>query len=390
MMPSDKPAPESYLRVASGVYIKALEELYVYDARSDELYEINEEALAFLTACDGATPAKNLRCDAEFLNYCLEEGLIEVLDEPSPRTVNVYRAPAPSLRYLEIQVTHRCNKRCRHCYIGPTRVADMPPETALEAMAQFEKMGGLRVMISGGEPLMHPRWEHINSEMSRFEIRRILLTNGELLTPRVVSRLAVHEVQVSMDGMEKGHDALRGKGSWKKTMAGIQNIVDAGIRLSVATMVHRYNLDEFDEMSDLFINLGVVEWGVDVPCVAGNLSKHPDCAAPLEEAASRLGYAIGGGYHGGGEGYACGLHLATLTPEGNLLKCGFYTDDPLGNLREGLEAAWSRARPVPLSELECRDCALLAECSGGCRYRAASPTAPDPVMCKRLGVDVNL
>jgi len=42
MMPSDKPAPESYLRVASGVYIKALEELYVYDARSDELYEINE------------------------------------------------------------------------------------------------------------------------------------------------------------------------------------------------------------------------------------------------------------------------------------------------------------------------------------------------------------
>ncbi len=386
-MPSRRYTPENYLRLAPDVSIKALEALYLYDARSDELYEINDEALDFLTACDGANRAGDLCFDEEFLGYCLEEGLIEGLDEPAPRMVNVYRAPVPSLRYLEMQLTHRCNKRCAHCYIGPSRPSDMSVDAALEAMGQFEKMGGLRVMLSGGEPLMHPQWELINSEVSRFEIRRVLLSNGELLTPEVVSRLAMHEVQVSIDGMEAGHDAIRGRGSWKKAVEGAQNAIEVGMQVSVATMAHRYNLDEFDEMTRFFSNLGVIEWGIDVPCVAGNLSEHPDFAAPLEDAAPKLGYAVGGSYHGGGEGYACGLHLATLTPEGKLLKCGFYTEEPLGCLEEGLETAWSRTRPIRLSELECSGCAYLEKCSGGCRFRAPSPTAPDPVMCRWLGVD---
>jgi len=388
-MPPREPSPESYLKLAPGVSVKALENLYLYDARSDELYEINDEALAFLTACDGATFAKDLHYDDEFLSYCLEEGLIEATDEPSPRAVEAYRAPEPSLRYLELQVTHRCNKRCRHCYIGPARQVDMSPDAVREAMGQFERMGGLRVMISGGEPLMHPQWELINSEMGRFEVRRVLLTNGELLTPELASKMAAHEVQVSIDGMEKGHDAVRGEGSWKKAMEGARVAVEAGLQLSVATMVHRYNLDEFDEMSRLFEALGVAEWGVDVPCAAGNLSGHPDYTAPLEEGASKLSYAVGGSYHGGGEGYACGLHLATLAPDEKLLKCGFYADEPLGNLQEGLKNAWSRARPIPLAELECRGCVYLEECSGGCRFRAPSPLAPDPVMCKWLGVDID-
>jgi radical SAM protein with 4Fe4S-binding SPASM domain len=150
--------------------------------------------------------------------------------------------------------------------------------------------------------------------------------------------------------------------------------------------VHKDNLDEFKEMESLFRKIGVREWGIDVPCVSGRLEANREIMPPLEQAASLLKHAYGGSYHGGGEGYACGLHLATLTPEGDLLKCGFYPNEPLGTLREGLKKALERAKPIPLADIECGNCNYVSECAGGCRYRAPSPTAPDPVMCALYGI----
>jgi len=377
--------PEKYLRLAPGVSIKALESAFLYDIRSDELYEINEEGVDFLIECDGSIKAGEMCFDDEFIEYCLGENLLEALDAPSPRMVNVYRSPIPSLRYLEIQITHRCNRACRHCYLGSANAVDLSAEDVVGAMSQFEAMGGLRVMISGGEPLLHPQWDRINAELNRFELRSVLLTNGELITREVAERLAAQEVQVSLDGMEKGHDFLRGAGSWSKAMRGVETVISAGLDLSVATMVHKGNIAEFDEMDAFFREIGVREWGIDVPCVSGRLESNSDILLPVDQAAPLLKYAFGGSYHGGGEGYACGLHLATLTPDGNLLKCGFYANEPLGILKEGLKKAWKRANPIPLKETECRACEHVPECAGGCRYRAPSPTEPDPVMCALYG-----
>ena len=373
---------ESYLKLSPGVSVKTLESPYLYDAITDELYEINEEAVEFLMSCDGDTKVRDLCYDEDFVEYCLEEGLLEFDDEPSPRMIENYRSPVPSLRYLEFQITHRCNKKCKHCYIGPAKDVDMPGEKVLNALSQFEQMGGLRVMISGGEPLLHPEWEYINSEMERFEIRRVLFSNGELIKPETAWRLAVHEVQISIDGMRKGHDALRGAGSWKKAMMGAVNVIETGLDLSVSTMIHSGNLDEFDEMNVLFQEIGVREWGIDIPCVAGRLTKKSKIIPSIEEAAPLLRFAYGGSFHGGREGYGCGLHLATLTPQGKMLKCGFYLDEPLGTLKEGMKKAWKRNKPMKIEELtECAGCEFLMDCGGGCRFRATSPTAPDPVMC---------
>ncbi|MFH1675082.1 MAG: SPASM domain-containing protein, partial [Pseudomonadota bacterium] len=91
-------------------------------------------------------------------------------------------------------------------------------------------------------------------------------------------------------------------------------------------------------------------------------------------------------YHGGDEPYACGHHLCTVTPEGYVAKCGFFKDDPLGHLKEGLEVSWKRARHIPLSELECAPCPHVLDCKGGCRLRAGSLYSKDPVMCALYGV----
>jgi radical SAM protein with 4Fe4S-binding SPASM domain len=110
------------------------------------------------------------------------------------------------------------------------------------------------------------------------------------------------------------------------------------------------------------------------------------CVAP-EVGGRLLGYGFGGGMHASGPGFACGLHLMAVLPDGRAAKCTFYGDRPAGTAEEGLRVCWERIRPVRLDELDC-DCAVREACRGGCRYRAelfAGPRGRDPYRCALYG-----
>ncbi len=370
-----------YLALAGPAVLKRLETPHVYHLDRDDLYEVNDEAFSLLLEGDGRHRVVDLRPEPLFLDFCLAEDLLALSDAPRPTKVRAGgQAPTPSLRYLELQITRRCNLACRHCYLGRPEAVDMASETVALVLDDFCQISGLRVMVSGGEPLSHPRFEEINDLMDRYPLRRVLLTNGTLLTLEMARRLRFHEVQVSLDGLEAGHDALRGPGSFQRALAGLQAAREAGLDVSVATMVHAANLDQFEGLARLMEDLGVIEWGIDAPCLAGRYQEASDLQVSPQQAARAMAYGFGGSFHGGdGEGYTCGRHLLTVTPEGQVAPCGFY--EPLGRVEEGLSVVWGRRRWVRVQDLECAGCPHLMECGGGCRFRAGSPLGPDPVMC---------
>lgn len=241
-------------------------------------------------------------------------------------------------------------------------------------------MGGLRLLISGGEPLLYKDLKKYIALTKDIKIRRVLFSNGTLIDSNNVSWLDVDEIQFSLDGWGKGHETLRGSGTFEKTIAGIRAAGRAGVAISVSTMIHRENLDEFDRMKDFIRDIGAVEWGVDVMSVSGALETHKELVVSCKEAVPFLDYAFGGGYHGSSEGYACGRHLMTIMPDGQAVKCGFYRDKSLGDARKDLRECWLKMEHIPLSQLECNGCSALNECRGGCRFRAPGPLAPDPVL----------
>lgn len=381
----------AYLRVSSEAALKNLETPFVYHIGGDELYEIDETAAAFLMSCNGTKTGRTLTTDAEFVEYCLEEGILEVLARPDPKAVFMGEKTSPSLRYLELHLTHQCNLRCAHCYIGEqSHGAGMPLADAVAVTREFSDMGGLRLLISGGEPLVYQDLQPYLRQISGLKIRRVLLTNGTLVNSENIDWLDVHEIQFSLDGWEHGHDRLRGKGAFARTLKGVRIAQDAGVAVSFSTMIHRYNLDQFERMAAFVEASGAVEWGVDVLCMAGSLAENDDFLVDYGEAAPLMAYGFGGGYHGSsdgqGEGFACGRHLMTVMPDGRAAKCGFYMDDPVGNVRDGLRLCWEKIEHLKLSDLECGDCPALEACRGGCRFRAPGPLAPDPVMCRVHGV----
>ena len=379
---------EAYLRLHPQASLKRLEQPCLYHCGSDELYELDATALTFLAKCDGSRRGRELTSDAAFVTYCVDEGLLEALPCPAlaPGAITVTGWPSPSLRYLELQLTHRCNLRCRHCYLGPPQPQELALADAVAITREFAAGGGLRLLISGGEPLLYPALQEFIEETRGLRLRRVLLTNGTLLSTATMRWLQVEELQVSLDGWRHGHDRLRGTGSFDRTRRGVAVAREAGIPLSIATMVHQENISEFGHLERYTREIGAREWGIDLLCPAGSLLDHPQLLVPIEEGVPLLQHAYGGGYHGASDGFACGRHLLTVLPSGQAVKCGFYADAPLGDAHHGLRACWQKLHHIPLAELDCRGCPVLADCAGGCRFRAAAPLAPDRVMCALHGV----
>ncbi len=381
--------------------LKWLEIPCAYHIRNDELYELDQDSFDFLKTCSKSG------CDSQssgFINYCIKEGLLtkkRIHAKRPPLTMS----PVPSLRYLELQITNKCNLRCRHCYInypltkGRNRgievgerfseknINELSVTQIHNVLQEFEQMQGLRVLITGGEPILHSKFEEINEMLPQFFLRKVLFTNGILLNEKEIKRLNVDEIQISIDGLEDAHDSLRGKGTYRLARKAAQCSLDHGLHVSIATMVHPGNLRDFDEMEKLFKGMGIKEWTVDVPCITGRLEDNSEFQISPEAGGRYLKYGYGNGIHTATSGFACGLHLMAVMANGKAAKCTFYSDKAVGNVEEGLKVCWERIKPIRLDELSC-NCEHIESCRGGCRYRAGlfgDTLGRDPYRCALYG-----
>jgi len=367
------------LRLADRVMLRVYDRPYVYKADTDELYELDDEAFEFLKNCDGR-PVDEV--DEEFLNFLISEGL--VVPDDQKIEVDVISSDEPSLRYLLVNVTWLCNLKCKHCYVSQ-RKEFMSFDTFRKIVDEFYEIGGLKLIVSGGEPLLHPEiWKFLEYARKK-PFRIVLLSNGTLIGEREAEMLGslVDEVQVSVDGLQ-GHETLRGV-KVDRVFGAIRTLVKAGVRVSVSTMVTKFNVQEFERLNEILRELGVSSWAIDYPTTDEDVVPDFEIAADIM---SKYGFGELG--HEGSEGYACGSHFASVSPEGYVSKCGFF-EDYVGNVSEGLKTCWDRLKEKyvwRLDELRC-ECEFKDVCRGGCRFRALKYSGDifgaDPVMCRIFG-----
>ena len=194
---------------------------------------------------------------------------------PHPPRAPVGQQAPPSLRYLELYLTERCNLRCGHCFLGDLGRTDLPVTTPFRLLDQFDAMGGLRLLLTGGEAILHPAFWAVNETLVERGFRTVLLSNGTLLED-VAPRLRVHEVQVSLDGLEDAHDRLRGPGTFARALRGLRAASSAGLDVSVATTVNAMNRDDFAALEVLVRGMGARAWHVDAPSVCGSWPPGPN------------------------------------------------------------------------------------------------------------------
>jgi radical SAM protein with 4Fe4S-binding SPASM domain len=377
-----------FIRLTPSCVLKNLEEPYLYDIENDDLYELSPDAYQFLLRCSQGESPLIRKEDEEFIQYCLSQNLITYSEFPMERKIFSDPSPIPSLRYLELQITDRCNLRCRHCYLGNSLHQELSFEQIQRILREFEEIQGLRLLLSGGEPLLHPYFWEINEIQRDHAFRSILLSNGTLITRDVAKRLRVHEAQISLDGMREGHESLRGEGSFEKAARAIDYLRESNMVVSVATMVHKRNLEEFDQLASFLESRNIKEWNVDVPCIEGRMRENEAFWVSPPEGGRFLNYGYGGGLHSSKNNATCGAHLCAILPNRRVAKCGLFGREAVGSIEEGLRICWERIPRIPLSDLSC-NCTEIEACGGGCRYRAkihGGLFQPDPFQCYARGV----
>jgi Fe-coproporphyrin III synthase len=163
-----------------------------------------------------------------------------------------------------IEITGRCNLRCRHCYneAGPAIHEELSKKELFTLFDECVSMGITRINISGGEPLLHPHWRDIIEYSDNAGLTALISTNGVLIDADAADFLSAHNamMQVSLEGASPGvHDRMRGPGNFEKTLKGIKLLVRAGMekRVRIKTTLCAFNWNKLPELAGLADTCGL-------------------------------------------------------------------------------------------------------------------------------------
>ena len=155
-------------------------------------------------------------------------------------------------------VTRACNLACGHCYAeadpGPAP-DELTRAEALRLADHLIEYGVPVILFSGGEPLLHPNIFELIGRAVRGGVRAVLSTNGLMIDREKAARLAdlgLSYAGVSLDGLEKTHDELRGRpGLFTLTLKAIDAARAAGLKVGLRLTLTRRNLSELGALFDL-------------------------------------------------------------------------------------------------------------------------------------------
>lgn len=153
-----------------------------------------------------------------------------------------------------IEITHECNLRCKHCLNNsgnkiPNQLND---DEIFNLIIEFSKAGMQEIRFTGGEPLVHNKIYEFISLAHKLGMYTSIGTNGTLITIEEAKKLklaGLNKAIVSIDGTEVAYDNIRGKGSYKKTILGINNLEDNGIQVRINSVIMKSNMNDVIDLA---------------------------------------------------------------------------------------------------------------------------------------------
>lgn len=316
-------------------------------------------------------------------------------------------------------LSFRCNLACKHCSVFSSPWVDTSEDlTVEECLTTVEQMAELNVrtaILTGGEITIRPGYLEIMEALLEAGINCGVETNGLRFTGeftefgRKAQQRGKMSITVSLDGgTAETHDALRGSGSFARTVRGLRTLNDAGITFSLQAVLNRGNFQSIPDLyalaQELRPNLRSVNFGFLNPVGRGkelvgdqglryedllqifalirdhkprfegrSLIKLPPAAIPPQFLALTHSADVAGCV-------TCQFPLLGILPNGDVTICALSRDRQdllFGNVKSmRLHDMWWQARMdllrssyVAADHLTgiCGDCVWQKRCKGSCR-----------------------
>ncbi|MBU1849542.1 MAG: radical SAM protein [Nanoarchaeota archaeon] len=343
--------------------------------------------------------------------------------------------PTPHSCHLQWHVTEKCNFHCTHCYLTEEYLKnELSTEECLKIVDMWvdycKKLGITQhrnLTLSGGEPILKKDWWKILEYVSEYKKKGLInrfyiMTNGSTVTDEIIKRylsLGVNYMQISVEGMEKVNDEIRGKGNFKKAVEGAKIILKNGMPLSFSLTLTKKNIGEVEPLARFAATLGIGGLGTGRIVPIGGGSQMKDLTLTPEETREwylevekinerlrrdKINFQVD--YHCSdslyntirpdaartnpqtGHGCSTPFDVFTLMPNGDVFPCR-RLPILIGNVKETtfVEMYYASNKMWQLknwnnSADECQNCNYLKICRGSGKCIAfgyfGTPHAPDP------------
>jgi len=237
---------------------------------------------------------------------------------------------------------------------------------------EFHALGAVRFSVSGGEPLLREDLPMIIRHAKKRGLLVNVNTNGMLLPERIDALCELDLLVVSLDGPAAAHEANRGSGTFRATMAGLEAARRAGLRTVAICVLTSRNLPALVETLQLAEEMGIRLLVQPVtPCeLSGSLpqtllpsvEEFHEAVRRLLAEYRRLPLGVSRTYlkfllrYPDFSGVPCraGRAFVTVTPDGRLTPCYTHFSGDFPKATElGAAEAWRRLSPP-----RCGGCAV--------------------------------
>ena len=304
----------------------------------------------------------------------------------------------------------------------------------VDDLAQFKVPA---LLLSGGEPMIHPRFFELAEYAAGKGLRLTLSTNGTLIDAENARRLkdiGFSYAGISLDGMGATHDHFRGRsGAFEKAVAAFRHCKAVGQKVGLRLPLSSHNIDDLDNILDFierediervcFYHLVYSGRGAELVEVP-----HEKTRAAIDKILDRTARWVAEGsprevltvdqpvdgpylymrllrenperaerawellnWNGGGAN-SSGTGISNIDTQGNVHPDQFWHSLTLGNVKDRpFSEIWTNRDHPELTALRnrkehltgrCASCRWLNLCGGGFRVRALQMTgdfwAPDP------------
>ncbi len=168
-----------------------------------------------------------------------------------------------------VRLSYDCNNHCVFCLDSLAHNGTMRSNLDIKVqIIEGRKKGATRLILSGGEPTMHPNFLDFVKFGTRAGYRRIqTVTNGRMFAyPEFLQQAAengLHETTFSLHGhTAKLHDRLVGTpGAFEEEVRGLKAALASGrFIVNVDIVINKQNVQQLPEMLETFIAWGVREF----------------------------------------------------------------------------------------------------------------------------------
>ncbi len=345
----------------------------------------------------GEDPEENLPEMLTFFNY-LKDKKFAFTEPVNPEEFTPKKAE--NLFSLWINVTYKCNLRCRHCHssFGSPLENELTTEEIIAVIKESSHFEDCELVISGGEPFCRDDiFQILEAASEHFGNKVLVITNGTLIDDEKAKRLAdlTVNVQVSLEGPdEESNDAIRGRGVFKKALETIRKLKKLGINVVVRMTFLKTNITKIRETIEFIKkeDIGTVAFGTlqrsgrayesmkDIDPTTDELIETYREIKELDPDFNYIGFveSLRPAVTRGEKIDLCGAGAGMLSvgADGGVYPCAglMYPEFLAGNIRESsLEEIWKKSpvleeiRSLSVSKIPgCKECPIRYLCGGGC------------------------